>query len=256
MDKSDPSYKGQAGYNAAMLAVYDVGVRGDVVFVALELVDGVDLAQWLRACPRPWAEVVRVFDDVASGLCAVHDAGLVHRDVKPANVLIERAVPGRAAERVLVADTQTLNPVDEVVAVGTKKRPVVTGGGGSGKAGPIGDTRDADSLNWAALARCESGGNPLAKNPHSTAFGLGQLTIANRRALMSNPSSTDCGDQLQAFQRYTIGRYGSYDRALHDSTLINIANHYGKVVTVDELIKTWDQIAPKKQTAAPVATAR
>ncbi len=87
-----------------VLAVYDVGVRRDVVYVALELVDGVDLDQWLRARARPWTEVVRVFDAVAAGLCAVHDAGLVHRDVKPANVLIERAVPGRAAERVLVAD--------------------------------------------------------------------------------------------------------------------------------------------------------
>jgi hypothetical protein len=59
----------------------------------------------------------------------------------------------------------------------------------------------------------ESGGHPTAKNPTSSAFGLGQLTIANRRALMSNPSSTDCGAQTQAFQKYTLGRYGSYDRA-------------------------------------------
>lgn len=61
----------------------------------------------------------------------------------------------------------------------------------------------------------ESGGDPTAKNPHSTAFGVGQLTIANRRALMGgNAGSTDCGAQIQAFQKYTLGRYGSYDRAL------------------------------------------
>jgi len=75
---------------------------------------------------------------------------------------------------------------------------------------------DVSGLPSAAqqIIQRESGGNPTAQNPHSTAFGLGQLTIANRRALMSNPSSTNCGDQLQAFQRYTLGRYGSYDRAL------------------------------------------
>jgi eukaryotic-like serine/threonine-protein kinase len=87
-----------------VLAIYDVGVRDDIVFIALELVDGIDLAQWLRARKRSWPEVVRIFVEVAAGLAAVHDADLVHRDVKPANILVERAVPGRASERVLVAD--------------------------------------------------------------------------------------------------------------------------------------------------------
>ena len=53
------------------------------------------------------------------------------------------------------------------------------------------------------------------ENPTSTAFGVGQLTIANRWALMGgNANSTDCGAQIQAFQKYTLGRYGSFDRAL------------------------------------------
>lgn len=65
------------------------------------------------------------------------------------------------------------------------------------------------------IIMAESGGDPTAKNPSSTAFGLGQLIVANRKALMgSNYASTDCGAQLDAFRRYTIGRYGSYDRAL------------------------------------------
>ncbi len=86
-----------------VLAVYDVGVHDDLVYVALELVDGVDLAQWLRMRARPWPEVVRVFAEAAAGLAAVHAAGLVHRDVKPANILVERT-KGRAHGRVLVAD--------------------------------------------------------------------------------------------------------------------------------------------------------
>lgn len=65
-----------------------------------------------------------------------------------------------------------------------------------------------------SIIMAESGGDPTAKNPTSTAFGLGQLTIANRRALMSNPSSTNCGDQIAAFRSYVSGRYGSFDRAL------------------------------------------
>jgi hypothetical protein len=66
-----------------------------------------------------------------------------------------------------------------------------------------------------SIIMAESGGESTAQNPTSTAFGLGQLIVANRKALMgSNYRSTDCGDQIAAFSKYTLGRYGSYDKAL------------------------------------------
>lgn len=66
-----------------------------------------------------------------------------------------------------------------------------------------------------SIIMAESSGNPTAKNPHSTAFGLGQLIVANRKALMgANYASTDCGAQIEAFTKYTKGRYGSFDKAL------------------------------------------
>jgi hypothetical protein len=66
-----------------------------------------------------------------------------------------------------------------------------------------------------SIIMAESGGESTAKNPTSSAFGLGQLIVANRKALMgANYASTDCGAQIDAFKKYTIGRYGSYDRAL------------------------------------------
>ena len=94
-------------------------------------------------------------------------------------------VDGKETARVVVADTRTKAPVDEVVAVGTKKRPVVRsgGGGGGGKAGPIGDTRDADSLNWAALAKCESGGNPTIVSRNGLYHGLYQFSVGTWRSV-------------------------------------------------------------------------
>ncbi len=69
-------------------AIYDVGTHEDHVYLAMELVEGQDLARWLRQEQRSWREVVQVFRSAALGVAAAHDNGLVHRDIKPANILL------------------------------------------------------------------------------------------------------------------------------------------------------------------------
>ncbi len=70
-----------------VIAVHDVGLFGDRVFVAMEYVEGETLADWLRG-QHVWEEVVRIFTLAGDGLSAAHRAGLVHRDFKPDNVLL------------------------------------------------------------------------------------------------------------------------------------------------------------------------
>lgn len=70
-----------------VVTVYDVGTIGDEVFVAMELVEGSTLRVWLDS-PRTPDAVVDVFVAAAEGLAAAHDAGLVHRDFKPDNVML------------------------------------------------------------------------------------------------------------------------------------------------------------------------
>jgi WD40 repeat protein/tRNA A-37 threonylcarbamoyl transferase component Bud32 len=71
-----------------VVAVHEVGRWGDQVYVAMEFVRGRDLRTWLAEGRRDPAEVVEVFAAAGRGLAAAHAAGLVHRDFKPANVLL------------------------------------------------------------------------------------------------------------------------------------------------------------------------
>src|ERR1700735_489707 len=72
-----------------IVGVYDQGADGQYLYLAMEYVPG----QTLRALLRergwlPWQEALAVMDPVLAGLAAAHEAGIVHRDVKPENVLL------------------------------------------------------------------------------------------------------------------------------------------------------------------------
>ena len=71
-----------------VVEVYDVGRQDDQVFFAMELVEGTTLDRWLTRAPRTTEQILDVFDRIAAGVAAAHRAGLLHRDLKPQNVLI------------------------------------------------------------------------------------------------------------------------------------------------------------------------
>jgi serine/threonine-protein kinase len=72
-----------------IVATFDTGVDAGTAFIVMELVRGRNLRQWLDSYGRlePW-QAVGVARQVADALSFAHQAGLVHRDVKPANVLL------------------------------------------------------------------------------------------------------------------------------------------------------------------------
>ncbi len=69
-------------------SVFDVGATTEWVYIAMELVAGGDLVNWLGARERGAVEILAVFREAGRGLVAAHAKGLLHRDFKPANILI------------------------------------------------------------------------------------------------------------------------------------------------------------------------
>ena len=80
-----------------VVRVYEVGTDRGRLFVAMEYVDGETLTKWLVPA-RPWRDIVAMFVQVGDGLAAVHRSGLVHRDFKPDNVLVDRGGQARVAD--------------------------------------------------------------------------------------------------------------------------------------------------------------
>jgi eukaryotic-like serine/threonine-protein kinase len=73
----------------SIVSIYDVGIDGETPFMVMELVDGESLSTvvW-REGPLAFERAVRISSDVAEALAFAHDRGIVHRDVKPGNVMV------------------------------------------------------------------------------------------------------------------------------------------------------------------------
>lgn len=71
-----------------VLPVFDVSEDGGKAFLSMEYVEGQTLSDWSKSENRPLDRILEVFRAAGLGLAAAHDAGFVHRDFKPSNVMI------------------------------------------------------------------------------------------------------------------------------------------------------------------------
>ncbi|WP_374408450.1 protein kinase [Pelagerythrobacter sp.] len=113
--------------HANIATIYDVGEVEGVAYIAMELVEGQPLDQWLHAHGRmPYERVLRIAVQLADALAYAHRSGVIHRDIKPSNILI--SADGRTAKlldfgvaRVGEADPEALAKTQVGQLVGTPR---------------------------------------------------------------------------------------------------------------------------------------
>jgi serine/threonine-protein kinase len=94
-----------------VVTIYDIGHAGDVVYMAMEYVEGTELRDLLNRGRIDAAVAVDILAQVAEGLAYAHARGIVHRDVKPANIMVPRDGPAKIMDfgiaRMRASDVKT-----------------------------------------------------------------------------------------------------------------------------------------------------
>ncbi len=110
-----------------VVTVHEVGEFDGRVYISMEYVKGLSLDRWLEEGERTPAEILKAFVEAGHGLAAAHRAGLIHRDFKPANVLVGEDGRVRVAdfglartaaedpEKAVLYDEEETHDIDAVV---------------------------------------------------------------------------------------------------------------------------------------------
>jgi eukaryotic-like serine/threonine-protein kinase len=95
-----------------ILTVYDTGEFEGRQYLATEFVDGGTLKNWRQQQPRSWEDVAELLTGVADGLATAHQAGILHRDIKPDNILVTESGYAKLADFGLAKLTDASQPAD------------------------------------------------------------------------------------------------------------------------------------------------
>lgn len=92
-----------------IVSIYEAGIRDGTPYIAMEYVEGESLERFIRrkGADLPWQHALHVVEQVAQALECAHQAGIIHRDVKPANILLDRQGQARLTDFGIASSVQT-----------------------------------------------------------------------------------------------------------------------------------------------------
>ncbi len=93
-----------------IVSMYDVGEENGIHYIANEFVEGMSLKEYISACsPLPIEEVIKITGQILSGLAHAHERGVVHKDIKSQNILLD------TKRNVKITDLGIANIIDEEI---------------------------------------------------------------------------------------------------------------------------------------------
>jgi eukaryotic-like serine/threonine-protein kinase len=145
-----------------LVSIYDIETEDESVLIVMEFVDGETLHDAIARAPLAPERVAEIVTDIASGLDHAHRQGVVHRDVKPANILIRHDGTAKLADLgiAMAAQSTSITRSGTVLGTAAYMAPEQLDGG---VAGPRSDVYALAAVAFEALCgkKARSGDTPL-----------------------------------------------------------------------------------------------
>jgi serine/threonine protein kinase len=190
-----------------IVVVHDAGIDGDQLFIVMELVKGRSLRQLLaESAPLPPPMIARLAADVSAGLGHAHEADILHRDIKPGNILVTESGVSKLADfGIAKATEETVDITDSGAILGTVSYASPEQLSGD----PLGPSSDLYSLG-CVLYECAAGRPPFVADNLAALVTQQQFSSPEPLGDVSPEVPPQLGDTImQALRKDPAQRFDS-----------------------------------------------